>query len=435
MRWSYLKGLFLPILVLIALLTSTEEGGKTPPEWLVKAVLPNPSTVRQDDRGIYIGYNEEGEIVGYAGSGEMLGILPHGYGGTINIMVGIKSDGMLSGFAILNHSETPEYILKAIKSTPAEKLIGKRFDDPFVVGEDVDAVGRASITWNAIVSGVGDIAKKLAEMVGIGKTVEKTKASEIQLKSTLLILLATLTGVIISILYPENQKLRYLSLTVSFILLVFITGIFLSSQAVMPLLTLLKPTTAKIALYTLLGVALISTILKGRIYCGHICPLSYVFDGLLHITRYLRIPQVKPPEMLDRALGTVKYILLGVVLFICIRQGSITPAGYEPFALLTFMTANRLVIMITAVILVSTLFIPYFFCRYLCGVGAILSSFSVFTIKQPKIEESCNRCNICIDTCPLSAIKPTDGEIVINTSNCIRCGECIRACKKNAIKL
>ncbi|MGQ9707068.1 MAG: FMN-binding protein [bacterium] len=436
MRFSFLKGIFIPLLIITSFVVKTEVKEKTPPEWLVKAVLPKTESIKYDEnKGLYTGYNENGEIVGYATSGEKLGILPHGYSGEINILVGISSDGKLSGFAILSHSETEEYLMKVMKSPQARNLIGKDFRDPFVVGYDIDGVSRASITWSTITYGLSEITKELAKISGIGETNVIEKKKDVPLKNTILVFFAMIIATFTSSIIPRNIYLRYLSLIISTTLLVLIVGIFLSSQSIMPILMLKPIFIGQLSMYMLFTIVLISTILKSRIYCGYACPLSLIFDIIYRIQRYTKIPKLTPPETIDRTFGMFKYIILITILILCIRYFTLEPAGGEPFALLTLTTVKISVIIVSTIIFITTFFNPYLFCKYLCGTGALLSSFATFTIIRPKILNSCNKCGKCVDNCPLNCIKRVDNIYRIEISNCIRCGECVRTCPEKAIKL
>ncbi|MBU1006914.1 MAG: DUF362 domain-containing protein [Candidatus Omnitrophica bacterium] len=67
------------------------------------------------------------------------------------------------------------------------------------------------------------------------------------------------------------------------------------------------------------------------------------------------------------------------------------------------------------------------------AVMKILASFIKF---EPSINESlCKKCNICMESCPVSCISITDSESKISHSKCIRCMCCHELCPYGAVGL
>ncbi|MDI6774307.1 MAG: 4Fe-4S binding protein [Verrucomicrobiota bacterium] len=50
-------------------------------------------------------------------------------------------------------------------------------------------------------------------------------------------------------------------------------------------------------------------------------------------------------------------------------------------------------------------------------------------------KEKCTGCGICVDECPVEAIKLVDDKIVIDEDACTECGQCVDACPNESIKL
>lgn len=82
-----------------------------------------------------------------------------GYGGDIQITVGIKADGTVNGISILSISETAGLGMKATEPAFYEQYQGKQ-TDKFVVskdggeGEPIDALSGATITSRAVTGAV-----------------------------------------------------------------------------------------------------------------------------------------------------------------------------------------------------------------------------------------------------------------------------------------
>lgn len=103
---------------------------------------------------VYEGLNGS-DIAGYT-----IKVLPKGYGGEIELMVGIKEDGSISGVNIGNMSETPglgarskeETFYGQYASKPATELTVIKSGTP---GEtEIQAISGATITSKAVTSGV-----------------------------------------------------------------------------------------------------------------------------------------------------------------------------------------------------------------------------------------------------------------------------------------
>lgn len=105
---------------------------------------------------IYAGKTAAGELAGYC-----VGVSPNGFGGAIEMIVGIKADETLSGVKIVSMSETPGLGSKAQEPKFNDQFSGKNVSEPLAViksgiakDNEVVAISGATITSNAVASGV-----------------------------------------------------------------------------------------------------------------------------------------------------------------------------------------------------------------------------------------------------------------------------------------
>ena len=96
-----------------------------------------------------------GETIGYV----ITSTDPNGYGGDIQVSVGIQRDGTVSGIAILSISETAGLGMKAAEPDFYEQYSGKQTDHFYVSkdggeGEEIDAISGATITSRAVTGAV-----------------------------------------------------------------------------------------------------------------------------------------------------------------------------------------------------------------------------------------------------------------------------------------
>ena len=87
-----------------------------------------------------------------------------GYGGDIQITVGIKADGTVNGVSILSISETAGLGMKATEPAFYEQFHGKLTDNFYVAkdggsGEAIDALSGATITTRAVTNAVNAAVK------------------------------------------------------------------------------------------------------------------------------------------------------------------------------------------------------------------------------------------------------------------------------------
>jgi electron transport complex protein RnfG len=118
---------------------------------------------------------KDGELVGYT-----IKTAPKGYGGNVEVMVGISNDGKISGVKIGNHSETPGLGSKAAEPSFKDQYNGKSIENPLNVVKgnasnesDIVAISGATITSKAVTAGVNaamDVYKQ--KLISINETGE-----------------------------------------------------------------------------------------------------------------------------------------------------------------------------------------------------------------------------------------------------------------------
>lgn len=87
--------------------------------------------------------------------------LERGYGGPIPILVGVDSKGLITGIIIGDHRE-PYGDFSIDRPAFAQHFKGKNIRDPFKLGEDIDAVSRATITMSSAVRAIRNSARRVA---------------------------------------------------------------------------------------------------------------------------------------------------------------------------------------------------------------------------------------------------------------------------------
>ncbi|MCX5725662.1 MAG: RnfABCDGE type electron transport complex subunit G [Candidatus Saganbacteria bacterium] len=83
-----------------------------------------------------------------------------GYGGTIEMIVGINKDGKVSGVKIISQKETPGLGAKANDPRFLDQFKGKSETDRLKAKEDIQAITGATITSQGIANGVREALEK-----------------------------------------------------------------------------------------------------------------------------------------------------------------------------------------------------------------------------------------------------------------------------------
>lgn len=112
----------------------------------------------------YSGGRAAENVVGYAFWTTELAPLERGYSGPIAMLVGLDVKGVLTGVVIGEHHE-PYGDFSIDRPAFAATFKGKDVRDPFRLGEDVDAVSRATITMSSAVRAVRNSARRVARQL------------------------------------------------------------------------------------------------------------------------------------------------------------------------------------------------------------------------------------------------------------------------------
>jgi transcriptional regulator of nitric oxide reductase len=103
-------------------------------------------------------------LLGYAFWTTELSPLERGYGGPIAMLVGINTKGVLTGIVMGEHHE-PYGDFSIDRAEFAATFRNKDVRDPFKLGEDVDAVSRATITMSSAVRSIRNGSRRIARQL------------------------------------------------------------------------------------------------------------------------------------------------------------------------------------------------------------------------------------------------------------------------------
>lgn len=99
------------------------------------------------------------------GAGYVVEVAPSGFGGAIDMVVGVQTDGTVSGVDIIKMSETSGLGANAAKESFRSQFVGKTGSVAVTKdGGDIDALTGATITSRAVANGVNSALAAVAEL-------------------------------------------------------------------------------------------------------------------------------------------------------------------------------------------------------------------------------------------------------------------------------
>ncbi len=171
-------------------------------------------------------------------------------------------------------------------------------------------------------------------------------------------------------------------------------------------------------------------------FCGWLCPVGTVSEYLWRLGRRIFGRSFRVPRRADIGLRSLKYILLGLFLYAvgsmpvpAIRAFLNGPYGLvDDVKMLNFFrflgVTGGIVI---AVLVIASVFIQNFWCRYLCPYGALMGFAALVSPLRIRRDPGlCIDCAKCAKACP-SALA-VDRLITIRSAECTGCLECVAVC-------
>ena len=171
-------------------------------------------------------------------------------------------------------------------------------------------------------------------------------------------------------------------------------------------------------------------------FCGWLCPVGTVSEYLWRLGQKTFRRSFRLPKWADIPLRGLKYLLMGLFLY---AVGSMSVAGIRAFLegpygmvsdvkMLNFFRYLGLTGgLVVAALVVASVFVQNFWCRYLCPYGALLGLASLGSPLRIRRDQSlCIDCAKCAKACP--SVLPVDQLVSIRSAECTGCLQCVAVC-------
>jgi polyferredoxin len=188
-------------------------------------------------------------------------------------------------------------------------------------------------------------------------------------------------------------------------------------------------------LFILLAIVGVSLVLK-KAFCSWLCPVGTLSESLWLLGKKIFKRNFDAPRWLDYPLRSLKYLLL-FFFFYSIWQmdvSSLETFIFSPYnkvadikMYLFFADITTFALWTIIVLMVSSVFVKNFWCRFLCPYGALLGIVGWLSpLKITRNKSTCIDCELCTKACP-SNIK-VHKVTRVWSDECMSCMLCVRAC-------
>jgi len=201
------------------------------------------------------------------------------------------------------------------------------------------------------------------------------------------------------------------------------------------LLTHHVPAVHPAAMFLLTAFLAISFLFR-KAFCSWLCPVGTISEYFWQAGRKVFRRNFQLPRWLDLGLRSLKYLLLGFFVWAVgsMSAGDIASFMSGPYGLIAdvrmlnfFRHIGETAAIVLGLLVVASIFVQNFWCRYLCPYGALLGLTALASpTRIRRNAESCIDCAKCAKACP-SAL-PVDKLISIKSAECTGCLECVAVC-------
>ena len=187
----------------------------------------------------------------------------------------------------------------------------------------------------------------------------------------------------------------------------------------------------------ILLMALVTAVLLKRGFCSWVCPFGLLTEYLNRLHKLIFRKNIKVPALLDYPLRSLKYLLLAFFLWAIVlnmNAAALEYFIYSPYNMVAdikmlyfFADITPFAFWVLVALVVLSIVLRNFWCRYLCPYGALLGILSFISIlKVHRNTDTCTNCQKCTRTCPVDITVHKTARVI--SDECHACLQCVTVC-------
>ncbi|TAK59353.1 MAG: 4Fe-4S binding protein [Bacteroidetes bacterium] len=196
-------------------------------------------------------------------------------------------------------------------------------------------------------------------------------------------------------------------------------------------------------LFIFIAIVAVGLLLK-KAFCSWLCPIGTLSESLWMLGKKLFGKNIVVTKWLDYPLRALKYLLLFFFAY-SISQMTVPDLQafiYSPYNKMADVKMYQFFANITSfslwtiiILMVFSVFIKNFWCRYLCPYGALLGALSWLSpFKITRNKATCIDCELCTKACPSNIKVHKVGKVW--SDECMNCLACVESCPvKNTLDI
>lgn len=187
-----------------------------------------------------------------------------------------------------------------------------------------------------------------------------------------------------------------------------------------------------------LPVLVVYGLIRGRAFCGWVCPVNLISEGVDWVARKLKIKRIDAPIPRHAKI----WIALGVLVLSAVTSVAafevINPISAINKGLVLGSSVGLWVLL--AIVLVELLWARRVWCRSICPLGGFYELVGKVGLVNVRMEhDKCTQCGLCQRKCladPAILDDVIAGEdCVVRAGDCMACGACVDACPTKALSM